>query len=151
MGTPRRTNILLDVKATLDTIIVANGYKTATVTVEQYVRPYEDVPQAQRPYIGFATGMEIPEHRPFGGMHWTIPVVVVGYVYASDWTARSAAINNLVDDVIAALETDTTRGGYAISTSIKGLETNESDPDSQGDGYLIMDFEIAYERTTSAS
>jgi hypothetical protein len=142
--TPARTSIILDIYSTLSNI-------ADIVTVEQFVRPLEDVPNAERPYLAFSVSPDIAEHKPFGSMRWTMPVIVAGWIYEdTDWTTRSAAINNLADAVIGALSADTTRGGYACMTTIKEIMTNESDPDSGGDGYMIMDLEVVYYRSTAA-
>jgi hypothetical protein len=152
MGTPTRTSILLDLKSTLQGITAAGGYKTTVTTVEETVRPVEDVPSAQKPYLAFAVGLETAEHHHCDMVQFTMPVVVVGYVANSNtWATRSAEINNLIDDVIAAIEADTTLGGYCVSSTIKGVETNESDPDSGADGWFYIDIDVAYQRTTGAS
>lgn len=150
MGTPNRTNILLDLHSALAAIATPT-YNTDVTTLERWIRPVLDVPAQQRPYIGWATALEIPEHLPFSAIRWGIPLVVVGYVYDSDWTSRSSKINLLADDIIAAVFSDHTRGGYAIGTVAAGIETNENEPDAQGDGWCILDFMITYERTTGAS
>jgi hypothetical protein len=142
---------LLNIRSTLAAITTANGYKTQVATSSDSIVPLEDVPSSMRPYTGWMTGTEVPQMQPFGAMRWVVPVVVVGYVTATAWADRSAAINNLADDILAALSVDTTRGGYAVMTTIRGIETNENDPDAGVDGYCILDFEIVYNRTTSAS
>lgn len=154
MGTPNRTSILLNVNTVLNTITVANGYKTTVALVEKYLRGRDDVPVGSRPYLGFGAARETPEHEPCNQIYFRMPLVVIGHVSSADWTTRSAALNNLIDDTIAAMENDTTRGGYAISSKVTGVETDEADPDADNvldGGTCIVEFEIYYVRAITAS
>ena len=84
-------------------------------------------------------------------MYSTMSVSVIGHVSGSTLSDRQTKINNLIDDVIAVLNVDTTRGTNAISTTAVSVETDEGDPDASGDGSFIMPILIKYIRTTSAS
>jgi len=153
MGTPNRTNILLDLNTTLNTISTNNGYNTDIDTVEQFVRGRDDVPSGQRPYVGFGClEDERPEHFAFGEIRVVMPVIVMGLVNQATWTTRSAAVNNLADDIIAAVMSDPTRSNYAITTTFTGMLTDEGDPDAgPSGGACVLRFEIPYYRTTSSS
>lgn len=152
MGTPARTNILLDIQSVLGTITVVNGYKTTVVTVEPTFRSRDDVSIAERPYLAFGLGKETVDHDAFNTMRVVAPLVIVGLVSSSSWTTRSELLNKLIDDVVAALSADPQRNSNAISTYFKGWETDEADPDAGADGgACIIEGEIHYYRSCSAS
>jgi len=158
MGTPARTNILLEIKTALESITVANGYNSEVVTVEPVLRSRDDVLNGERPYLGFGPGVEPLEHFCTKDIRVEMPVTIVGYLYEpSDWTTRSAALNLLIDDMIAALQDDRTLNSNAISLYIVNAQTDEADPDagaSAGDpsgGTIVMNIKVIYERTINAS
>lgn len=152
MATPARTSILLDIKSTLEGITVANGYNFDVANVEPWLRPAKDVPAGERPYLGFGLDLESYEHQSFDYMFIKVPWLVVGYLPPYDsWTEMSAAVNLLIDDIIAAVMADDTLGGTCIGTLCLRSETSEADPQWQEGGWCFVDFETRYERTTSAS
>ncbi|MFH1738820.1 MAG: hypothetical protein ABIH23_07410 [bacterium] len=151
MGTPKRTSILLDLRTTL-ALVTAPTYKTTVATVDDGVRPLLDVPESERPYIGWDVGIETPAHDAFDSILWKIPIALAGYVWTTDdWETRSTAINDFVDDLIAVVAVDPSRDGYAISTWVRGMMTNENEIDAGNDGWCIIDMEIEYERTVTSS
>ena len=113
----------------------------------------DDVSVAMRPYLAFGPGKETIINEPCNQIYVKMPLVIVGLVSPSaTWSTTSASINNLIDDVIAAMFTDHTRGGYAMCSKLIGCETDEPDPDMSTDGACcIIEFEIEYIRTMSAS
>jgi hypothetical protein len=144
--------MLLNIKSTLEAITVANGYKTTVALVEPYNRSRDDVATGARPYLCFGIGAETPEQELSNYIKVTAPIYIIGLVTNGDWTQRSAALNNLIDDIITAMMADYTRGGYAISTLFTGCETDEGDPDAGADGGVcVATFTISYERLTTAS
>lgn len=164
MGTPARTSILADIAATLATITVANGYKSTVAQVDRYLRDYDDVDASDKPWLGFFPGPERAEHRFGGCITMTLPVTIVGHVSVAstgaetvDQTARTVALSNLQDDVIAALSADIRRGGNAIETRLSGIasQTDEGVPehesDAGGSASIQLTFEVVYDRTTGSS
>ena len=155
MGTPNRTSILLNVKTTLEGITVIGGYNTTVLTAEPYLRGREEVKPGEMPYLGFGFDPESYEHHPSSKMRVKVPLTIVGYTQTRGWAARSAALNLLLDDVIKAMFTDTTRGGYAIMTTLRETQTDEHDPDvdshGEGKGMAYATFDIVYERDIGAS
>jgi hypothetical protein len=148
MGTPTRKLILENLQTTFEGVTTGNGYKTTVTTVQALARGYYDVRTGERPFIGYVPTSESFQHQPGGNMYSTLSVSVIGGSTLSD---RQTKINNLIDDVIAVLNVDTTRGANAISTTAVSVETDEGDPDASGDGSFIMPILIKYIRTTSAS
>lgn len=158
MGTPARTNILLEIKSALEAITVANGFNTDVATVEPIIRSRDDVNTGERPYLGFGAGTEDAEHFCFQDMKITMPVTIVGYLdEPSDWTTRSAALNLLIDDIIAKLSEDPSLNSNAISLYFVDWQTDEPDPDAgasagaPGGGTIVVRIKIPYERTINAT
>ena len=151
MGTPNRTNILLNLKSTFQGITVAGGYNTTVATVETWLRSRDEVKSGECPYIGFALDREELEMQPFGVQYWVAPLIILGYIHDATWTTRSASLNKLIDDIIARLNVDHTRGGYAVSTIITGCETDEGDPDAGPIGAIVVYADVKYCRTTGES
>jgi hypothetical protein len=150
MATPARTSILLNVETTLGLIAPAT-YKTTVDTVEHVIKARDRVKEGQLPYVGFGAGRETIVHQSFDSLVVTMPLTVVGYITASTWALRSAAINDLIDDIIAVMGVDPRRGASAIDTRLLGDETDEVDPDAGVRGMCIVDFEIEYERLVSST
>ena len=151
MGTPVRKLILANLQTTLAGITAGNGYKTTVLTVEALARGYFDVKTGERPFVGYVPTAESFQHQPGGIMYSTLNVSVIGHISGNTLAERQPKINDLIDDVIAVLNVDTTRGSNAISTTAIGVETDEGDPDAYGDGSFVMQTQIKYIRTTSAS
>ena len=76
----------------------------------------------------------------------TVQALARGY-----FDVKTGERNNLIDDLIAVLNVDTTRGSNAISTTVTQFETDEGDPDAHGDGSVLMQVQIRYIRNTSKS
>lgn len=157
-GTPQRELILADIKSTLESITTANGYKTATDTVEPYLRSRDEVPEGQRPYIGFGADQETAEHYAFGTMRVQLPFTVVGYIKdtaGDSWATSSGAINDLRDDIIGAIMEDPTLGSNCTQVILLNDLTTEADPDRYnhpGDGgAVVLNFRATYYRGSTTS
>lgn len=153
MGTPSRTSLQLDIQSTLEAITVANGYKTTVITVEPAWRGRDDVSEGERPYLCWGIDREEYEHQMFANLKVDITWSVYGLISETlrTWTTMSAALNNLVDDVIAAIMADPTLGGHAVTTLLVASETDEADPDRFEGGWCGIDFKTTYHRETTAS
>ena len=117
MGTPARKLILNNLQTTFEGITTGNGFKTTVVKVQALARGYADVKTGERPFVGYVPQAEQVQHQPFDQMLCTLNVSVIGHVSGNSQSDRSTKLNNLIDDLIAALNTDTTRGANAISTT----------------------------------
>lgn len=155
MATPPRKLISDDLKTTLEAIAVAGGYKSTVVRVETVLREWDEIGDStQMPWLGFMLEAEQHRHEP-GGMLWvTLPFVIVGYVNVTEDTRRGV-VSNLLDDIIKALHTDTTRGGNAVVTTITEQSTDEADPDflvsKGGEARIQVKGTVEYYRTTQGS
>lgn len=155
MATPARKLILDDIDTALKTISVAGGFKTDVATVERGWREWSDVGAGEMPWIGRAVVETRPEHLPGRLIRPVMSLTIAAYVNNGETDATEAAISDLHDDIIAALEKDTTRAGNAIQTTWVATRSDEFAPDridSQGGvGQVLMDFEVAYLRTTGST
>lgn len=151
MATPARKLILNNLQTTFEGITVAGGYKTTIVKVQALARGYADVKTGERPFIGYVPQAEQVEYQPFNRIRCTLNVSVIGHVNGNSQSDRSTKLNNLIDDLIAALNEDPTRGSNAINTKLVQFETDEGDPDGRGDGSVLAQVQIQYERSVSSS
>lgn len=153
MAAPTPIGILADLKTTLEGITIANGYKTDVNKVRNVILTWEGA--RERPEIGIYSERTGFAHMPFHEMRSTMTVRLVAHVDAATSDARVTAIENLSDDMIAAVMLAPTRAGCAIDTKITGYTTDQNDPDaldSRGWGAtMVMTLEIMYDRTTAIS
>lgn len=151
MGTPARKLILTNLQTTFEGITTGGGFKTTVTKVQALARGFADVKTGERPFIGYVPQAEQVEYQPFNRIRCTLNVSVIGHVNGGDLSDRSTKLNNLIDDLIAALNADPTRGGNAINTKVTQFETDEGDPDGRGDGSVLAQVQIQYERSVSSS
>lgn len=153
MGTPNRQLIIDNIKTTLESITVANGYKTTVHTVEILVENWETVGGNERPWIGFKPNSQTIETMPFNTMRARLPFSLVAHVNTASKALTKTALDNLHDDIIAALLSDITRGGNACFTTITSHDDdigNSDSTDSRGvGGTLRVEFEVVYFRNIS--
>jgi hypothetical protein len=157
VGTPARTNILLEIKSALEGITVANGYNTEVTAVSPTLYSRDEYQKiGTPPVICFGAGDDRPKHHAFQDMRVEMPVVILGYIQETDWTTRSANLNLLIDDIIAKLSSDPTLNSNAVSIYFESWGTDEADPDAttgfpDGAGTCIVELRIPYYRTVNAS
>ena len=151
MGTPRRTTILSNIGTTLATITTSNGYKTTVATVEAVAKSFGDMGSGAKPWVGYAPVRETLAYQPFNDIECTLSITMLCHIDGATQGDRATKLNNLLDDIIAALAVDTTRGSVAISTSITEVQTDEGSPDAGGFGSMLLNVEVRYLRTTSSS
>lgn len=156
MGTPRRKSILDNVQTSLEAIDGSGDYKTTVATVKNYLVPFdhEELGAASMPWVGYMPGLERFTPRPNKQMISVMPLTVLAHVNTT-FTNKTANLTDLQDDIIAALGADTTRGGYAVRTTLRESQTDEGDDTSYdrhgGTGTIAMTFEIEYRRHASSS
>lgn len=154
MVAAQRALILDDILETLEGVAEDLTSRSTPCKVERVLRTWND-PGLERPWLGFAPGKTIFEHKPFGFIECRMPVDIVGHIASEDDNDRAEFVAALQDDVLKALEVDTTRGRNAITTTIKDEVSNEGSPDTQshdgGSGSFAMVVEVFYIRTTGKS
>tara|TARA_R110002020_G_scaffold171937_3_gene362049 strand:+ start:1641 stop:2102 length:462 start_codon:yes stop_codon:yes gene_type:complete len=151
MGTPVRKDIVSNIGSVLATITTDNGYKTTVVTVEAVGKTWADVGSGAKPWIGYAPVRESFEYFPGSQIRVVLNVTIIAHISGTTQADRATKLNDLLDDIIAALNLDTTRGGKAIATTITTVETDEGSPDANGFGSMVLTVDVPYIRTLSAS
>tara|TARA_R100000655_G_scaffold85285_1_gene124945 strand:+ start:26155 stop:26610 length:456 start_codon:yes stop_codon:yes gene_type:complete len=151
MGTPARSSILSNLSTTLASITTGNGYNVTVVTVEPVGKAWAGVPQGLKPWIGYVPLAEQLEYLPGDQIRCVLPIQIIVHISEATQPARQTKLNNLLDDIIAALNVDTTRGSNAISTTVLSVDTDEGSPDAMHEGTMILSTEVAYMRTSGQS
>lgn len=155
MANAPRELIADNLATTLAAITVAGGYKSTVVTVERVLKSWDEVGNTARmPWLGFMFEVEQVQHEP-GGMLWCrLPFAIVGHLPSTDAT-RTSDVNDILDDITKALNTDTTRSANAVQTTITESTSDEADPDltnAKGGGASIqVKGVIEYQRTVQGS
>jgi len=147
---PRRL-ILANLKETLVGIREADGYKTTVHDVEIAAKAFAEIKTSQRPWIGIVPGREDWTYQPAGGIRstWNVALIIHQARFTKDQDLQFDRLNEMLDDVVAILNVDTTRGGCAVMTTIAGLESDEGA--NEGGAGMVIRLEIVYFRTTGAS
>lgn len=104
---------------------------------------------AQFPAVIVQTGQETRDDVTIGGSNITregsIDYQIIGYVKD---TAIDTARNTLVEYIEEALDTDRTRGGYALDTQVVSVETDEGSISPIGG--VIVTVRVLYNFTRGA-
>ena len=104
---------------------------------------------AQFPAVIVQTGQETRDDITIGGSNITregsIDYQIIGYVKD---TAIDTARNTLVEYIEEALDTDRTRGGYALDTQVVSVETDEGSISPIGG--VIVTVRVLYNFTRGA-
>ena len=151
MATPARLLILQNVKTTMESITVANGYKNDVKKVEAVAKGFADTAINEKPWIGIYPQQESFKFEPGGRIRVTLSFMILVHISGATVSDRASVLNDFLDDVIASLGVDGTRGGNAVMTTISSVETDEGDPDAYGNGSMVISSEIVYFRTQSKS
>ena len=151
MATPTRRLILQNVSTVLNTITTGNGYKTTVTKVEALGKSWATVKPGEKPWLGIVPQRETYNHQPGSLMRVTLSMLIIAHVTGTTQDDRASKLNDLLDDIIAAMNLDTTRNSNAIHTTLKNVETDEGAPDGDGDGSMVASFDIVYLRTTAQS
>jgi hypothetical protein len=151
MATPARRLILQDLKTTLESITVANGYKNTVKKVEAVAKGFADTVVGDKPWIGIYPQQEMFQFEHGGMIRVVSTLLVMVHIAGATVDSRSDVLNDFLDDIIAAMNVDTTRGGNAVMTTVNSVQTDEGDPDAYGNGSMIVSTDITYFRTQSKS
>jgi hypothetical protein len=144
-----RSAILSNLQSTLQSITIANDYKTNVARVEIVPRgwTWTQVSTGDRPFIGIMTGRVVPQVQPAMTIYETMPFRLMCFVQASSGALKTTAIDNLEDDITAALYADQSRGGAAYMTTISDIDRDDISDQTQG--FLTMTVDVKFYRTTT--
>lgn len=135
----------------LDDLYTQLALATGVVTCERVLKTWDAVPVSERPWVGFCPERETFEHEPCNELRITMPVIIEAHTSSATESARTAALSTIRDAILYRVLLDSTRGGYAVSTSVVSCDTDEGDPDAldSGGGYsgtMVMELSIVYRR-----
>lgn len=149
MAIPNRRLILANLVKTLRGIDGA-GTKTRVEQVELLAKTWAQVPGSMRPWIGVMPGVENFEYQPSRCVRTIFNISLVCHVEEdNDQDRQVDKLNDLLDDVFSTLQTDTTRGGNAVMTTIQSCATDEGAP--EGGASMVIGLVVVYFRTQGAS
>ena len=152
MATARRKLILDNIFATLNGLTTYDG---ETITAQFAAKSWDDFDLPAIPFVGIVPLREDITHEPFEKMRVALQLSLICHVRQDTQPLRSEKLNVMFDDIVAALEEDTTRGCEAIHTTITSLETDEGDDDAEGnrhgDGSMVINVQVVYIRTIRKS
>ena len=149
MGTPVRQNIVDNMYTVLAGITTASGFKTTVSTVEILGKVWSQVPKGLRPWVGIFPRSTKYQYLPANRVRCVFRIAIIAHVAPGTMAAKRESLNDLEDDIFAALNADTTRNLNAISTTIVETETDEGDPESEGS--MVIEVDVAYLRTTGST
>jgi len=149
MATPTRRLVLTNLIETLQGIDGSTS-KIAVNEVELLAKTWAQVPGTIRPWIGVVPGTENFQWQPGECIRVVFMLSLVCHVSDdNDQDAQVDDLNDLLDDISAALSTDTTRGGNAVMTTVTNVNTDEGAP--EGGSSMVIGVEVVYFRTQGAS
>lgn len=143
-----RENILSNIKTTLETITIANGYANTIASVQRWDKRGNVLRQV--PCIVVNAGQEEKQMSPNPLFTCRLSVYLDLWIRQdeSDAQPTDTLLSSLLGDIEKALMVDNTRGGYAIETNIKSnvpFETVEGQPHAG----LTIELEILYQHKQS--
>ena len=149
MATPSRKLIIDNLKTVLESITVGNGYKSTIKTVEVLAKTWLQTPEVVRPWLGIVPQETTYQHLPAGRVRSILKIDIIGHVANGSYAQKRERLANLLDDIFAAVNVDTTRDGNAISTTVVRSETDEGAPEAEGT--IVVGLDVVYMRTTGST
>jgi hypothetical protein len=156
MADPNELAILQNLQTTFASISTSGGYKSDVDAAELFYRAIGyDAEKAGEVVVGIVPTQTTVEPYAFEIYRCTLTVEVACHVQASGASARYQAISNIVDDIIAAVNSDVTRGGNAIDSKVTLWRSDMGDPDTYdhrgGSGLAVVTVTIIYDREVTSS
>lgn len=155
MATPAERLIYADIKTTLEAILTSGGYKSDVDAVELVYRTWVSAGELGSTVIGIVPMESLYTPITFRHYRVRLNIVLAAHVKATTNADRYDKLLGLIDDIIAALNVDVTRGSNAICTVIDRVVTDMGDPDtldaSGGTGSATVALHCEYERTDEST
>ena len=130
MGDSKRIAALQDLVTALEAISIGNGYATDVAAVTDRFIDWETGPQDfDLPVIGVVPGEATYEYLSTRTLRIR-QAVSIEFVYRATTQPETWSIGDaLIDDIIAAISLDRTRGGNAMDTRVTSAETDSGNAD----------------------
>ena len=103
MATPSRKLIVDNQKTTLESITVANGYKSTVSKVEVLAKTWLQVSEVIRPWLGIVPQETTYQHLPAGRVRSVLHIDIIGHVSNGTYAEKRDRLADLLDDVWGAL------------------------------------------------
>lgn len=139
-GTTVRESILTDLVSACKTISADNSFRTNVRLVDRQWKHPDEIPHGDFPALFVIDSDEQVSELTNAALLSTFTVVIVGYVKHEN--AASVEINKLIGDIIEKIYADKTRGGYAVNTVIRRIETDVFN--ELPHAYCAVSFDIEY-------
>ena len=149
MAVPSRKLIIDNIKTTLEAVSTASGFKSTVNTVEVLAKTWLQTSEGVRPWLGIVPQQTDYQHLPGDLVRSKLRIDIIGHVANGTYEQKRERLANLLDDMFAALNADTTRDNNAVSTTIVQSETDEGAPDSEGT--IVVSIDVVYMRTTGST
>jgi ABC-type iron transport system FetAB permease component len=131
LANSKRKTILNYLRDTvLPKIVTASGYNTSVQTIQRGLKEIDALPVSGFPAVFVARSTENRENISIGGglFQSKMSVVIVGYVKNESGTSGlMEQVDDLIEDVTKAIETDLTLGGKANWSEIKSVASDDGD------------------------
>jgi hypothetical protein len=141
-----REKILENIRTTIATVTIANGYVNTLASVQRWKQignSCKDIP-----CVVIVEDSENKKPVPNPNFSCILPVDILIYTRQEESDTRSTGtlLNSLLADVEKVLMVDVTRGGYAHDTNITGNDPFPTVPGEPAAG-IILNIEIEYQHT----
>lgn len=139
-----RESILENLKATLEAISIANGYRNDIASVQRWRQSGNSLVLVPCIVINAGPEEKEPSPNPFAACKLTVYLDVWTRQAQDDPQSTDTLLNSLLGDIEKALMADYTRGGFSKDTNIKSnvpFETLEGQPQAG----IIIELEIIYQ------
>lgn len=141
--------ILANLVTVLSAIDGTGSYSLTMDTVERLAKSADGVKPGQKPWAGIVHMQTVAKSEHGSQFMCTMDVRIIVHVDAATNSARGAAVDNIIDDVLLAVYTDPTRDANASTTQVLNWETDEGDPDAQKATAVVFTLKIVYFRGVS--
>jgi len=144
MANSKRKQILNYLRdTTLAGIAQVKGYNCTVRTVERGLRPIDSIADSNFPALFISKTIEKRQNITKNQFQSLITVFIVGFVKNPTGRVKSQeALDDLIEDVTKAMETDRLKGNLAKWTEVKSVETDEGDLDQHA--AFVMECEVSY-------
>lgn len=129
----KRETLLEYLKTLLATITVANGYNNTIRTVARGIRNIREMSDEQLPALFITMTHEKRQRRTVNQYSGDLQVLIVGYVrntkgdFNGTATGVEIDLDDLIEDVTKAVETDPLQGNRVYNTEITDVATDDGD------------------------
>ncbi len=154
MADPPRRVAIQALKARLETITVANGYKTTVDTVSRLLKTWSEVGNESRIYIGIMAKREDYEYQPSDNVRVVFMVELICHVQGQDSAAaRANKLDDLIDDIMRAndLDPNLTVATVPSVTMWRPVWSDSDEEDEYGGSTARVSLQLVYHRSQGGS